>query len=106
MAGKVFLVNDDVHRQKGTVDIPGVDVLTLVDADGVNCTPHQSLLDAGNLRILLTSSPKAHKDRKWLTQSIGETGAAFVMEPWSREELLMTSFVYSGRLIRLLIRFI
>jgi len=34
MAGKVFLVNDDVRRQKGIVDIPGVDVLTLVDADG------------------------------------------------------------------------
>jgi len=45
MAGKVFVVNDDVRRQKGIVDIPGVDLLTLVDADGKNCTPHQSLLD-------------------------------------------------------------
>jgi hypothetical protein len=106
LTGIVFLVNDEVRRQKGTVDIPGVDVLTLVDADGVNCTPHQSLFEADNLRILLTSPPRAHKDRKWLTQSVHETGAAFVMEPWSREELLMTSFVYFGRLIRLLKQFI
>ena len=86
--------------------MPGADVLTLVDADLQICTPHYSLLEAGNLRILLTTPPNTYKDRKWLTQFVRETGAAFVMEPWSREELLIASFVYSGRLIRLLIQFI
>jgi hypothetical protein len=107
MGGKIFLVNDDVRRQKDIVDIPGDgEVLALVDADGQNCIPDQSLLDAGKLRILLTSSPRTSKDRKWLVQSVGDSLAAYVMEPWSREELLIATFVYSGRLIRLLIQFI
>ena len=96
IGGSVFLVNDDVRPRRGTVHVPGVDVLTLVDADLENCTPHHSLLDVGNLRIWLTSPPPPRKDRRWLTQFVYEKGAAFVMEPWSREELLIASFVYSS----------
>ena len=57
IGGRVFLVNDDVRRRRGNVDMPEADVLTLVDADGENCTPDYSLLEAGNLRILLTTPP-------------------------------------------------
>jgi hypothetical protein len=96
MRGKFFVVNDKVRHVNGRVAVPGDDVLTLVDADGKFCVPDQYLLDAANLRILLTSSPTSRDDRKWLTQSVRDSDAAFVMEPWSKEELLVTSFVHSA----------
>ena len=45
-------------------------MLVLVDADGEICIPHFYLLDPSNLRVLLTSSPRRRKDRRWLTQSV------------------------------------
>jgi hypothetical protein len=101
--GAVFFISDEVLHEKGRVVVPGDDVLALVDADGECCIPNQFLLDAANLRVLLISSPRSRDDRKWLTQDVRETQAVFVAEPWSREELLVTSFVYSAQLIRLLI---
>jgi len=94
--GAIFFIGDEVRHEKGRVVVPGDDVLTLVDADGKSCIPNQFLLDATNLRVLLISSPRSRDDRKWLTQDVKETEAVFVAEPWSREELLVTSFVYSG----------
>ncbi|KIL59458.1 hypothetical protein M378DRAFT_111046, partial [Amanita muscaria Koide BX008] len=91
MNGKVFIINDTVRERKRTPYIPGDEVLTLVDAHGASCQPDPSLFDACNLRILQTSPPRNIRKRRWLTQSVGETGAVFVMEPWSREELLVAS---------------
>jgi hypothetical protein len=97
MEGGVFINNDTgCHRQNGRPVVSGDDVLTLVDADGVVGQPNPNLFDSCNLRILLTSPPRIRKDRKWLTQSVGETGAVYVMELWWREEFLVASFVYSA----------
>jgi uncharacterized protein YfaP (DUF2135 family) len=91
MKGDVFIINDTVRRQQtGRPVVPGDDVPTLVNADGAFCQPNPYLFDSSNLRILLTSSPRSRKDRKWLTQ----TGAVYVMELWSREEFLVASSVY------------
>ncbi|KIL65168.1 hypothetical protein M378DRAFT_32723, partial [Amanita muscaria Koide BX008] len=90
MMGDVFIINDTVRRQKGMPVITADDVLTLVDADGEYCQPDPYLFWASNLRILLTSSPKTRGHRRWLTQYV-QAGAAFVMEPWSQEELLVAS---------------
>jgi len=49
MLGEVFLINDKVWHQKGSVVVPGDDVLTLVDADGEFCKPSPYLLGAYNL---------------------------------------------------------
>jgi hypothetical protein len=103
--GGVSLISDEVLQKEGSVVVPGDDVLALVDADGKSCTPKQFLLDTANLRVLLISSPRSRDDRKWLTQDVRETQAVFVAKPWSREEFLITSFVYSAQLIRLLIHF-
>jgi hypothetical protein len=92
----VFFVGDEVRHEKGRVVVPGDDVLALVDADGESCIPNQVLLDATNLRVLLISSPRSRNDRKWLTQDVKETQAVFVVKPWSREEFLVMSFVYSA----------
>ena len=83
---------------KGQVVVPGDDILSLVDADGESCVPNGYLFDAPNLQILLMSLPGNRRDRKWLTQNIVDsTTATFVMEPWSREELVVASFVHSVR---------
>ena len=74
-------------------------MLALVDADNKKCTPHDYLLDLSNLRVLLTSSPRSKNDRRWLIQYVHDERAVFVMEPWSQEEFLVVSFVYSGLII-------
>jgi hypothetical protein len=102
ISGDVFLASDKVQRQKGRIVVPGDDVLALVDADGQFSIPHSSILDSPKLRVLLTSSPGGREDQRWLTQTVQDTHATYVMEPWSREELLVTSFVHSARLIRVL----
>ena len=105
-AGFVFLIDDEVRHKNGRVVVPGDDVLALVDADGKFSIPNSHLLDAVNLRVLLVSSPRDRKDRNWLIQSVGDSGALYVMEPWSREEFLVTSFVHSAPLIRPLMHFL
>jgi len=102
--GGVSLVSDEVLHKESSVVVPGDDVLVLVDADEESC-PKQFLLDTANLRVLLISSPRSRDDRKWLIQDVREAQAVFIAKPWSREEFLVTSFVYSARLIRLLIHF-
>jgi hypothetical protein len=96
MQGQVFVVDDTVHPAKSTLaaleDVD--DVLTLIDADGASCQPNQYLLSDYKYRILLTSSPRGSDDRKWLTQIVQDLDAVFVMEPWSREEIVVASFVY------------
>ena len=89
-----------MRLKNGRVVVPGDDVLALVDGDGKSCIPNSHILDAVNLRVLLVSPPRDRKDRNWLTQSVGDSAALYVMEPWSREEFLVTSFVHSARLIR------
>jgi hypothetical protein len=74
-------------------------VLVLVDADSEICIPHCYLLDSSNLQVLLTLSPRSSEDRHWLTQSVGDEDAVFVMELWLPEEFLVPSFVYSSDLI-------
>lgn len=99
MGGEVFIIHDEVRCRSGRVDIQGDDILALVDADNEKCTPHRYLLDVSNLRVLLTSSPRTKNDRRWLTQSVHDERALFVMEPWSQEEFLVASFVYSDLII-------
>ena len=86
--GDVYLVNDKVQSQVKEVRIPGEDTLTLVDAD---CQPYKYILRTRNLRILLTSSPRSRKDRKWLRLNVQDEWAAFVMSPWSQNEWLIAS---------------
>lgn len=74
-------------------------MLVLVDADTEICTPHRYLLDPSNLRVLLTSSLRNRKDRRWLTQNVRDAKAVFVMEPWLPKEFLVALFVYSSDLI-------
>lgn len=93
MHGKVFLINDEVRDDIAKAQIPGKDVLALVDADGEVCVPHRYLFET-NLRVLLMSPPRSRPDRKWLTQSVGDTNALFLMKPWSREIFLVAMFVY------------
>jgi hypothetical protein len=93
MHGEVFLISDKVRDDIASAQIPGEDVLALVDADGEICVPHRYLFET-NLRVLLISSPKSRPDRKWLTQSVGDTNAVFLVKPWSREIFLVAMFVY------------
>ena len=96
MDGMVFTIGNTVRP----LGAPGVsddadDVLTLIDADDIVCRPNNHLFRHKEYRILLTSSPKKIEDRKWLTQRVG-LHAMFMMKPWSREELVVASFVHSA----------
>ena len=71
------------------------DVLALIDADNKDCQPNNYLLDRKEYRILLTSSPKKKEDRIWLKQRVGGN-ARFIMDLWSREELVVASLVHSA----------
>ncbi|KIM91762.1 hypothetical protein PILCRDRAFT_138705 [Piloderma croceum F 1598] len=95
MAGELFLINDAVRHITSRGKIPQEDILALVDADGEVGEPRSALFDTSNLRVLLVSSPKGREDRRWLTQSVGDIDAVFVMMPWSREEFLVASLFIS-----------
>ena len=103
--GTVSLINDVVLRKKGSVVVPGDDILVPIDGDGEDCIPEQFLLDTANLRVLLISPPRSRDYRRWLIQDVRDAHAVFVAKPWSRAEFLVTSFVYSARLMSLLIHF-
>jgi hypothetical protein len=95
--GKTFIIDDTVRP---LMDAPAVskgvtDILALVDTDAKSCEPNKDLYKVRNLRILLTSSPRKRDDRKWLTHRVQDLHAAYLMKPWSREEFVVTSFVYS-----------
>ena len=92
----VFIVGDTISPL-GAQEVfkDADDVLTLVDADNTVCQPHDLLFRHAKCRILLTSSPKKNQDRKWLTQIVGQD-AMFMMNLWSREELVVASFVHSA----------
>ena len=108
--GDVFIINETVYAPQNTPqNTPTVsedvdDVLTLIDADGPSCQPNPYLFKDVKYRILLTSSPRDRSDRKWLTHQVDDEDAVIMMEPWSREECVVASFVYSTyqRLILLL----
>ncbi|KAF8227336.1 hypothetical protein L208DRAFT_308386 [Tricholoma matsutake] len=91
MQGEVFVIDDTVHPPKDTlVALEDVDdVLTLVDADGASCQPNRYLFRDYKHRILLTSSPIGRADQRWLTQIVQDLDVVFVMEPWSREEIVV-----------------
>jgi len=93
--GFVYTIDDEVRRQMDDVVIRGHDVLALVDADGPKCQPCSIILDAVNLRILLTSSPRLKGDRHWLTQDVHDQHASYVVEPWRWGEFAVASFVTS-----------
>lgn len=100
-AGIIYIVGDEVRQQIGSVGevvnvkVPGIDVLALLDGDGDNCQPNDSLLAVRNLRILLTSSPRNRKDWRWLTQDVGDSMASYVVGPWEWNEFAIASFVTS-----------
>ena len=96
ISGKVFIIGNTV-RPLGTPGVPvgADDVLVLVDADNKDCQPNNYLLDRKEYRILLTSSPKKKEDRIWLKQRVGGN-ARFIMDLWSREELVVASLVHSA----------
>ncbi|KAF8219401.1 hypothetical protein L208DRAFT_1418276 [Tricholoma matsutake] len=96
MQGKVFVIDDTVHPPKDTpAGLEDVDnVLTLVNADGASCQPNQYLFRDYKYRILLTSSPRGSNDQRWLTQMVQDLHAVFVMELWSREEIVVALFMY------------
>jgi hypothetical protein len=61
-------ITDRVTHEMGIVDVPGDDILALVDAGGESYKPKESLFKVFNLRILSTSPPRRRGDRKWLDQ--------------------------------------
>jgi hypothetical protein len=94
--GFVYIINDEVRQQMGrTVGISGDDILTLVDGDGESCRPDSSILNATNLRIILTSPPRARCDRRWLIQNVGDEHVSYIVGPWQWDEFAVTSFVIS-----------
>jgi hypothetical protein len=93
--GRVFIINDEMLHQKEKVVVPGDNVLALVNADGDSGVPKRNLFLTSNIRILLTLLPRDRKDRKWLTQIIRDRAAAFVIELWSWEELVVVWFMHS-----------
>ena len=99
MEGQVFFIHDTVRHLTPNMSVPGDDVLALIDADDETREPDGDLFDTGNFRVLLTSSPRGRKDRRWLTQMVRNTNAVYVMKPWSWEEMLVTSFVFSAWLV-------
>jgi hypothetical protein len=95
--GDVFVIEDTVQYLDRMVIRPGHDILTLVDAEGAFCIPSYYILNSGNLRIVLTSPPRTHRDRKWLKQHCPYTGTTLVMEPWTKAELLLFAYVHPTR---------
>ena len=99
MFGKVFII--DGNGVRAPEDAPVVsdhadNVLTLVDADVTCYEPSVYLLNFPRHRILVTSSPTSRKDRNWLEQFGRDLYAVFAMEPWSRKEIVVASFVCSA----------
>lgn len=96
ITGAVYTINDEVrHQMFSPVRVPGDDVLTLIDGDGASCEPDNSITLARNLRILLISSPRSRRDRRWLTQDVGDPDASYIVGPWQWDEFAITSFVIS-----------
>ncbi|KAF8622926.1 hypothetical protein AX15_006639 [Amanita polypyramis BW_CC] len=90
--GNVYLITNEVRPQTKEIRVPGDDILTLIDADGEICKPHdQYILGASNLRILLTSSPRSRVDRRWLRQDARDEWAVYIMSPWTQNEWLVAS---------------
>ena len=91
MYGKVFII-DHNGVEEGVSDDSVV--LALVDADVQCFEPDGRLwINSSKHRILVTSSPRSRKDRRWLKQS-GDENAVSTMKPWSREEFVVTTCVY------------
>ena len=88
MDGMVFIIGNTV-RPLGAPRVSD-------NADDTVCQPNNYLFRDKEYRILLTSSPKKNEDRRWPTQRVGDLHAVFMMKPWSREELLVASFVHSA----------
>jgi hypothetical protein len=105
-SGRVRYINNEVLEEFTIAEIPGQDVLALVDADGLICVPRQRLFET-KLRVLLVSSPRTKQDRKWLVWDVDDEDAVFIVKPWSREDFLVMMFVYiPPQLIYSLIYFI
>ncbi|KAF8326911.1 hypothetical protein F5887DRAFT_1013155 [Amanita rubescens] len=94
--GKVFIINDTgVNTSEDARAVSDDEVLTLVDADDKRYEPEEYLMNDSKHRILLASSPRSRKDRRWLKQ-FADADAVFTMEPWSRKEFVVASFVCSA----------
>ena len=98
MFGKVFIIDCNgvrVPRDAPAVSYDTDNVLTLVDAN-IDCyLPCEYLLNNFKHQILVTSSPRSRRDRSWLKQ-FANANAVFTMEPWSRKEFVVVSFVCSA----------
>jgi hypothetical protein len=99
MFGKAFII--DGNGVRAPEDAPAVsddadNVLTLVDADVKCYEPNGYLLNDSKHHMLLTSSPRSRKHRSWLKQFGQDQYAVFGMEPWSRKEFIVASFVCSA----------
>lgn len=102
MGGSVYYISDAVHkihepeseiRIKDQLQDP-FDTVALVDADGKAGihTPRNVLLCSGNIRVIVTSSPRDPESRKWLKQSgVPEASRARMMDIWSETELVITA---------------
>jgi hypothetical protein len=74
-----------------------LDVLGVSDnADDDTVQPNNYLFRHKEYRILLTSPPIRNEDQRWLIQRVGDLYGMFMMKPWSREELVVASFVHSA----------
>ena len=70
------------------------DIVALVDADGREeiHTPRPVLTCTHNIRVILASSPRDPRSRKWLKQlNVPEPSRARMMDIWSEAELVITA---------------
>ena len=96
MDGKVFIIDDaGINTSEEVRAVWGDEVLTLVNAGAKCCEPESYLVNNFKHRILLTSSPRSRRDRSWLKQ-FANANAVFTMEPWSRKEFVVATFVCSA----------
>ena len=89
--GDVFFVDKDgVRHVRDYPNHPPKEiVVALVDADKLVSEPDGLLTSSSAIRIIVTSSPKNTKDRKWLSQLPIGVGEIYLMDVWSSRDLFV-----------------
>jgi hypothetical protein len=93
MGGDVFVITDTVKTSNGVVVLEETDVIALVDADNENRIPSGNITKAGNMKIVLASSPMTRQDWRWLSQLTQSHGETYVVAPWTTQDLFLSAYV-------------
>jgi hypothetical protein len=71
---------------------PDEDIVAFVDADKRTFEPSDMFIRAGNVRCIITSSPKITSIDLWMKQA-KRKAVTIATDLWSSEELLIAGFV-------------